>query len=77
MPGLSVENIPEDLLDRLRRRAERNHRSLQDEVMCILEEAAAEEGELSLRELRAHIDELGLRTLGEATQIVREDRDRR
>lgn len=40
--NLSVKNVPETLAARLRRRAERNHRSLQGELMAILETAANE-----------------------------------
>lgn len=40
--NLSVKNVPEALAARLRRRAERNHRSLQGELMAILESAANE-----------------------------------
>ncbi|MBK8322262.1 MAG: Arc family DNA-binding protein [Betaproteobacteria bacterium] len=40
--NLSVKNVPEALAARLRRRAERNHRSLQGELMAILESAARE-----------------------------------
>lgn len=38
--NLSVKNVPEALAAKLRARAERNHRSLQGELMAILEEAA-------------------------------------
>lgn len=41
--SFSVKNIPEDVAERLRLRAERNHRSLQGELMAILETAAREE----------------------------------
>ena len=40
--NLSVKNVPDALAARLRARAERNHRSLQGELMAILEAAAAE-----------------------------------
>lgn len=38
--NLSVKNVPEALAAKLRERAERNHRSLQGELMAILEAAA-------------------------------------
>lgn len=38
--NLSVKNVPEALAAMLRDRAERNHRSLQGELMAILTEAA-------------------------------------
>ena len=40
--NLSVKNVPEVLAAKLRARAERNHRSLQGELMAILEAAASE-----------------------------------
>ena len=40
--NLSVKNVPETLAKKLRERAERNHRSLQGELMAILEAAANE-----------------------------------
>ncbi len=40
--NLSIKEVPESLADRLRQRAERNHRSLQGELMAIIERAAAE-----------------------------------
>jgi plasmid stability protein len=40
--NLSIKNVPDALAARLRERAERNHRSLQGELMAILEGAAAD-----------------------------------
>ena len=40
--NLSVKNVPEALAAKLRDRAERNHRSLQGELMAILEAAASD-----------------------------------
>ncbi len=40
--NLSVKNVPETLAAKLRARAGRNHRSLQGELMAILEAAAGE-----------------------------------
>ena len=42
MPNLSVKDVPEALAERLRQRAARNHRSLQGELMAIIEQAANE-----------------------------------
>ncbi len=39
--NLSIKNVPDATAQRLRARAERNHRSLQGELMAILEAAAA------------------------------------
>ena len=40
--NLSIKEVPDMLADRLRQRAERNHRSLQGELMAIIERAANE-----------------------------------
>jgi hypothetical protein len=40
--SLSVKNVPVELADRLRERAERNRRSLQRELLSILEAAVGE-----------------------------------
>ena len=40
--NLSIKGVPENLAERLRTRAERNHRSLQGELMAIIERAAAD-----------------------------------
>lgn len=40
MPNLSIKNVPEEVLERLRDRASRNHRSLQGELMAIICSAA-------------------------------------
>ena len=40
MPSLSIKDVPEELAEALRQRAARNHRSLQGELMAIIERAA-------------------------------------
>ncbi len=42
MANLSIKGVPDALADRLRQRAARNHRSLQGELMAIIEQAAGE-----------------------------------
>ncbi len=39
MPSLSIKDVPEPLLEALRRRAARNHRSLQGELMALIAQA--------------------------------------
>jgi hypothetical protein len=58
---------------RLKARAERNHRSLQ-ELMAILDEAARE---LTVEDLAALASRIGLRTPAESANFVRDDRDGR
>lgn len=40
--NLSIKDVPNEVAERLRARAARNHRSLQGELMAIVEQAAAE-----------------------------------
>ena len=40
--NLSIKEVPDDLAERLRQRAARNHRSLQGELMAIIAQAASE-----------------------------------
>lgn len=44
--NLSVKNVPEALAQRLRERAEGNHRSLQRELVSILEQAVSDNARL-------------------------------
>jgi plasmid stability protein len=72
---LSIKNVPDDLAERLKRRATRHHRSLQGELMAIIE-AAAEPRPLSLREFGNFAKRLGLHSAsGDSVRMVREDRD--
>ena len=42
MPALTIRNIPETTLERLRTRAARGHRSLNGEILALFEKAAGE-----------------------------------
>ena len=44
MPNLSIKDVPDELAEALRQRASRNHRSLQGELMAIIEQAALDTG---------------------------------
>jgi plasmid stability protein len=74
--SLSVKNVSEDLAEALRKRAARHHRSLQGELMHILETAVRPQP-FQASALWRQIQALGLTTPDEATRFVREDRDRR
>lgn len=75
--SLSIKNVPNEILERLRARAERNHRSLQQELLDIVEGAAYESQELTLEELAARVKATGLSTPDESTAWIREMRDGR
>jgi len=71
---LSVKNVPVEVARRLKARAERNHRSLQGELMAILDEASRQ---LSVEDLAAFASRVGLRTPAESAKFVRDARDGR
>lgn len=48
MPTLSIKNVPLGVVDALRRRAARNHRSMQGELMALICQAVAAEAEADL-----------------------------
>ena len=103
--NLSIKNAPDEVVARLKERAKRNHRSLQGELVAILQQAAtgelwsdgssesarlireARDGDfvggprtrriLTVREAREHMRRLGVKTDGDATEIIRRDRDER
>ena len=75
--NLSIKTVPDDMLHRLRVRADRHHRSLQGELMAILEEAVQEPAPLSPEDILAEVRRLGLATPSEAAGMVREARDAR
>jgi antitoxin FitA len=75
--SLSIKNVPNEVLERLRARAARNHRSLQQELLDIVEGAAYERDELTLEELAARVKASGLSTPDQSTAWIREMRDGR
>ena len=72
---LSIKNVPEETVIRLRERARANHRSLQGELSAIIEDAAGYK--LTPAEVLQRARARGLRTLPTAVQILREERDAR
>ena len=72
--SLSIKNVPDDVVERLRERAKRNHRSMQGELITILEEAIGPE-KITLAEAVRRTKELGLKTEGDSTAMIREGRD--
>jgi antitoxin FitA len=74
--NLSIKDVPDDVVQRLRQRAKRRHRSLQGELLAIIEEAVRSDRELSPAELLAEVRRLGLRTSAYSADIIRAERDR-
>jgi plasmid stability protein len=75
--NLSIKQAPDDVVRRLRQRAERHHRSLQGELMAIIEAAVEPDRTMTRFDVFAEVRRLGLSTPAEAEAIVRSDRDGR
>lgn len=75
--NLSIKNVPDDLAERLRERATASHRSMQGELMAILEQALDESRPLNPHALLDRVKDLGISTDREAVEDVRRDRDAR
>ena len=75
MVSLSIKSVPNDLARALRARAARNRRSIQGELMHILETAVRPKV-FDARALRRKLDAIGLATPAESVAMIREDRDR-
>ena len=74
--NLSIKNVPESLVEQLRIRAVRNHRSLQGELLSILEQTVRPRT-LTLADALRQIGEFRFETGSDAVGMVREDRDAR
>ncbi len=80
--NLSIKNAPDDVVDRIRKRAKSHHRSLQGELLAIIEEASfalspGQQQRLTIEDLAAETRKLGLSRRDDATRMIREDRDNR
>jgi plasmid stability protein len=72
---LSIKRVPDHLVQRLRERAAMNHRSLQGELMAMLEEHLIPADRLTPAQLIEINRALGFRTPSESVEMIREDRD--
>lgn len=75
--NLSIKNVPEGLAKKLRTRARKHHRSIQGELLAILDESLGEGEVLSPEELLVRVGAMGLRTKVESARMIRSDRDGR
>ena len=86
--NLSIKNVPASLVERLRERAKRNHRSMQGELMTILEDSLEYGGAImetgavyhtgmNASDVHRMARSLDLRTGSDSTRLIREDRDAR
>lgn len=74
--NVSLKNVPDDMMEKLRKRAKRHHRSLQGELIAILEEAVGPT-KLSVDQAESRLRELRFETRDESTSWLRELRDAR
>jgi plasmid stability protein len=74
--SLSIKDVPRDLAQALRERAARNHRSLQGELLHILE-TTVRPRPFQTAGLWKRLDALGLETPADAAGIIRAARDSR
>lgn len=73
MATLNIKNFPDPLHKRLKEQAQREHRSVAQEVIHILDQAVEQEKTLSILELSGLGEELwrGI----DAAEYIREERD--
>jgi antitoxin FitA len=75
--NLSIKNVPDDIADTLRRRAARNRRSLQGELLALVEDAARREEINGVDRVVEAVKRLGITPRSESVAIIRADRDSR
>jgi len=71
---LSIKNVPDDVVERLRARAARHHRSLQGELLAIIEEAVRPAQGLAPVEALAAVRRFGFASPSESFAMSRADR---
>jgi len=74
---LSIKNAPDDVVHRLKERAKKHHRSLQGELLAIIEDAVGASPRMTSDDVLREVRRLGLRTPSEAAAMIRADRDAR
>ena len=74
---LSIKNVPDKVAQKLRERASANHRSIQGELVAILEDSLQKKKAMTALELLQNVRRLGLKTPAEARDILRAERNAR
>lgn len=74
---LSIKNVPDRIVKRLRNRATQHHRSLQGELLSIIEESVEQKTILTAKDVWEEVRRSGLKTPRESVTIIRQDRDGR
>ena len=76
---LSIKNVPDRVVERLRLRAKANRRSLQGELLAMVERSAAESGQrpMTITDLYDWAKAQGFRGTGRSVDDIRRMRDER
>lgn len=77
MAQLTVRNIDERVVRRLKIRAAHNNRSAEAEHRAILEQSLVEDHDTFWERAKRLRERLGARDFGDSAERIREDRDRR
>jgi len=75
--NISIKNVPDHIAEEVRKRAVRHHRSLQGELVSILEETVTREKETTPLRIWKEIKGLGLKTPSESVKTIRRERNAR
>lgn len=73
--SLSIKDVSHELAEALRERARRNHRSVQGELMAMLEAHLG--GRFRAHDLLQDVRRLGVATSADATETLRREREQR
>ncbi len=74
MKAITLRNVPDDLHQALVRLAQRNRRSLQQQLLVLLEQARSLDGESPLRRAAELRQRLAGRDLGDTVAEIRAER---
>ncbi len=76
--NLSIKNVPEDVVERLRALAKSNHRSLQGELLAtVIERSTNRSRRLTIDDIYEHNRRNGVSSDVSSVDIIREMRDSR
>ncbi len=77
--SISIKNVPAEKVEALKQRARRNHRSLQGELLALIDEATVvgPKRKMTIEQLAENARRIGFKTPDESTRWIREDRDSR
>jgi antitoxin FitA len=76
MAQIIVRGLEQEVVERLKKRAQKDGRSLEAEVRLILEQAATLDSDAALKLVNRIRKQFGDRKFDDSTALVREDRDR-